>query len=119
MLKIRRPLGRLIFNMGIAIPGKTVFLIETAPRTHQWISVTKDRYMWLPAIFIWKYISLHIQYTPEVSSFMPDNFDSTALRMTFSPYMFVAILRFLTIDIELSYQINKCPQTIGNGINMK
>ena len=29
MLKIRRPLGR---NMGIAIPGKTVFLIETAPR---------------------------------------------------------------------------------------
>ena len=34
MLKIRRPLGRLIFNMGIAIPGKTVFLIETAPRGH-------------------------------------------------------------------------------------
>ena len=32
MLKIRRPLGRLIFNMGIAIPGKTVFLIGTAPR---------------------------------------------------------------------------------------
>ena len=39
MLKIRRPLGRLIFNMGIAIPGKTVFLIETAPWDldgHQW-----------------------------------------------------------------------------------
>ena len=35
MLKIRRPLGRLIFNMGIAIPGKTVFLIETAPWTPQ------------------------------------------------------------------------------------
>ena len=31
MLKIRGPLGRLIFNMGIAIPGKTIFLIETAP----------------------------------------------------------------------------------------
>ena len=31
MLKIRRPLGRLIFNMGIAMPGKTVFLIETGP----------------------------------------------------------------------------------------
>ena len=31
MLKIRRPLGRLIFNMGISTPGKTVFLIETAP----------------------------------------------------------------------------------------
>ena len=31
MLKIRRPLGRLIFNMGIALPGKTVFLIETTP----------------------------------------------------------------------------------------
>ena len=35
MLKIRRPLGRLIFNMGIAIPGKTIFLIETVP----WIPV--------------------------------------------------------------------------------
>ena len=34
MLNIRRPLGRLIFNMGIAIPGKTVFLIETAPWLH-------------------------------------------------------------------------------------
>ena len=31
MLKIRRPIGRLIFNMGIATLGKTVFLIETAP----------------------------------------------------------------------------------------
>ena len=41
MLKIRRPLGRLIFNMGIAIPGKTVFLIETAPwflSLNVWIS---------------------------------------------------------------------------------
>ena len=35
MLKIRRPTGRLIFNMGIPIPGKTVFLIETGPRTRQ------------------------------------------------------------------------------------
>ena len=35
MLKIRRPLGRRIFNMGIAIPGKTVFLIETAPRSFE------------------------------------------------------------------------------------
>ena len=34
MLKIRRPSGRLIFNMGIAISGKTVFLIETAPRSY-------------------------------------------------------------------------------------
>ena len=36
MLKIRRPLGRLIFNMGIAIPGKTIFLIETAPWAFAW-----------------------------------------------------------------------------------
>ena len=35
MLKIRRPLGRLIFNMGIAIPGKTVFFIETAPSSSE------------------------------------------------------------------------------------
>ena len=41
MLKIRRPLGRLIFNMGIAIPGKTVFLIETAPWSLSPYGVTK------------------------------------------------------------------------------
>ena len=40
MLKIRRPLGRLIFNMGIAIPGKTVFLIETAPSILAWLFLT-------------------------------------------------------------------------------
>ena len=34
MLKIRRPTGRLIFNMGIPIPGKTVFYIETGPWTY-------------------------------------------------------------------------------------
>ena len=43
MLKIRRPLGRLIFNMGITIPGKTVFLIETAPRAVK-ISVSSVKY---------------------------------------------------------------------------
>ena len=42
MLKIRRPLGRLIFNMGITIPGKTVFLIETAP----WSSI-RGPYLWV------------------------------------------------------------------------
>ena len=47
MLKIRRPLGRLIFNMGIAIPGKTVFLIETAPCAP---SQYKDR-----LIYVWRF----------------------------------------------------------------
>ena len=61
MLKIRRPLGRLIFNMGIAIPGKTVFLIETAPRvpsqykdglSKYGISIIKMRWSWNCLIFI-------------------------------------------------------------------
>ena len=42
MLKIRRPVGRLIFNMGIAIPSKTVFLIETAP---WWRHMTTDNWV--------------------------------------------------------------------------
>ena len=41
MLKIRRPLGRLIFNMGIAIPGKTVFLIETAPWVYVFLALAQ------------------------------------------------------------------------------
>ena len=32
MLKIRRPNGRLIFNMGIPIPGKDGLYIEMGPR---------------------------------------------------------------------------------------
>ena len=47
MLKIRRPTGRLIFNMGIPIPGKTVFLIETAPSS----SVPQEKV--LPKLNIW------------------------------------------------------------------
>ena len=44
MLKIRRPLGRLIFNMEITIPGKTVFLIETAPRARLNIKTVLSTY---------------------------------------------------------------------------
>ena len=40
MLKIRRFQDRLIFNMGISIPGKYGIYIETGPRT---------RFMLLPA----------------------------------------------------------------------
>ena len=63
MLKIRRPLGRLIFSMGIAIPGKTVFLIETAPRkcgigdTHQifdlWLLI-----IWIQDLICFIYYSI-------------------------------------------------------------
>ena len=49
MLKIRRPLGRLIFNMGIAIPGKTVFLIETTPWYHRYEVFYLSDHMY----FIW------------------------------------------------------------------
>ena len=34
MLKIRRSHDRLIFNMGIPIPGKDGLYIETGPGTH-------------------------------------------------------------------------------------
>ena len=45
MLKVRRPLGRLIFNMGIAIPGKTVFLIETFYTASNSVASTTNMYM--------------------------------------------------------------------------
>ena len=59
MLKIRRPLGRLIFNMGIATPGKTVFLIETAPRFST-ISIAfhKSVVLVTPVPMHWSYHSL-------------------------------------------------------------
>ena len=57
MLKIRRPLGRLIFNMGIAIPGKTVFLIETAPRWYV-TTVTFDTSKSVQRYYQWSFIAL-------------------------------------------------------------
>ena len=59
MLKIRRPLGRLIFNMGIAIPGKTVFLIETAPRRRTEVDNPSE---------------IHIEMKPYNTSFAPKYF---------------------------------------------
>ena len=64
MLKIRRPLGRLIFNMGIAIPGKTVFLIETAPRSLQKIHPTTMQNL-NSQISQWLHISHHNYYAVE------------------------------------------------------
>ena len=52
MLKIRRPTGRLIFNMGIPIPGKTVFLIETGPWSLQQRKTN------------WYYHCMHITHLP-------------------------------------------------------
>ena len=71
MLKIRRPLGRLIFNMGIAIPGKTVFLIETAPcmcvtfktmlLTHWGLVTTHTLTSWI-IVYIWVFILRKFSY---------------------------------------------------------
>ena len=46
MLKIRRPNGRLIFNMGIPIPGKDGLYIETGPWYHEFRCA--DGYVSLP-----------------------------------------------------------------------
>ena len=60
MLKIRRPLGRLIFNMGIAIPGKTVFLIETAPIWRQNLGQLCPRWLvaWRHQAITWTSVDL-------------------------------------------------------------
>ena len=68
MLKIRRPLGRLIFNMGIAIPGKTVFLIETAPRS-LWVFVREEdsSELYYKNAFVWNYIRNNNMYIKETA----------------------------------------------------
>ena len=60
MLKIRRPLGRLIFNMGIAIPGKTVFLIETAP----WFCNYAFPWIFLLLDILFEYWIEHVTFGP-------------------------------------------------------
>ena len=58
MLKIRRPLGRLIFNMGIAIPGKTVFLIETAPRRNESARPLHKSPHWIVSLIVLRHATL-------------------------------------------------------------
>ena len=87
MLKIRRPLGRLIFNMGIAIPGKTVFLIEMAP----WPIPSFDKFeLWFLTtsiyinIYIYKFLTklcsyrlhfIHIKRNGHDDEYDGDNYD--------------------------------------------
>ena len=68
MLKIRRPLGRLIFNMGIAIPGKTVFLIETAPWFHL-SPVMPQQLIWRSGTIPWnlRVAALQMSYTNNIN----------------------------------------------------
>ena len=76
MLKIRRPNGRLIFNIGIPIPGKTVFYIETGPwypRVFPWC-VLFDRDSWLFVDEIYR-IFINIVYTMLISQLSKDNTD--------------------------------------------
>ena len=74
MLKIRRPLGRLILNMGITIPGKTVFLIETAPWLFQNRKKETKTYILL---FIGILLQLHY-FTGNTKAYL-------ATELTFSP----------------------------------
>ena len=86
MLKIRRSLGRLIFNMWIAIPGKTVFLIETPPwcgliDSSLMRKISKTRLMgrWHLQMLVWsadisisdvtKWLGLGTQYTNGLSTY--------------------------------------------------
>ena len=54
-VKDKTPLGRLIFNMGIAIPGKTVFLIETAPWFFNYFSL----YVWVNGIIFFNTFAIN------------------------------------------------------------
>ena len=64
MLKIRRPTGRLIFNMGIPIPGKTVFYIETGPRSYY---LNKSVHDVLHRKAHWGATTSHLTFTPDCS----------------------------------------------------
>ena len=98
MLKIRRPLGRLIFNMGIAIPGKTVFLIETAP--------------WLLGFFptfllCWVYFNRRFMYDDDHQTHCTMYADEWHIWFL---AIFTDIQRMLTISI--SYKMNNVWDTV-------
>ena len=108
MLKIRRPLGRLIFNMGIAIPGKTVFFIETAPRTRQ------ARHSFINDRAVRLCTSLHFSidglwYTRSVGflhqSHLSNNFNSFFLHDLWFWYDFYCAWSFISIPHCIPEQI--------------
>ena len=65
ILKIRRSRDRLIFNMGILYPGKTVFILRQGPGRSIWLSmdmvgmqslvrVIKPPWPWINLICFWR-----------------------------------------------------------------
>ena len=100
MLKIRRPLGRLIFNMGIAIPGKTVFLIETAPRIFDAIWRHYATMRWLFSYtFFGQNINIYLHFISFLHTKMSNEVANPSLWMaTFLSYAFNTIRAFMTAD---------------------
>ena len=107
MLKIRRPLGRLILNMGIAIPGKTVFLIVTAPRP-QWVNKKRNlSYLghWLFGYSCTGWL-IHRTPSPETSystSVHPSSLPPFPLKQQNiynEKYMFIIYIHYLSLIIH-------------------
>ena len=101
MLKIRRPLGCLIFNMGIAIPGKTVFLIETAPRITRLggfqVSCLKDFLNFLIRSLWWYTFHLDMQDTIKFGNSM-GSFLKIVLNMCPTPWPIKPVMECLVIS---------------------
>ena len=107
MLKIRRPLGRLIFNMGIAIPGKTVFLIETAP-WFGWIWIKRLIFLWMK--YIWKFLRtdghFHFVYCVKLVH------DSNHVVLDPFPIYRLSHLRKVSVNEKRRYKCNVCPHLL-------
>ena len=135
MLKIRRPLGRLIFNMGIAIPGKTVFLIETAPwrLTVPYREISKPRDLllqWLYRSEIWQ-SSRHNLLTSilyiKLSCLGPAAVSSIALKwlvptssnlLQFPCSVFINYCAYAEAKSGFRVNTSSCDQRVRNGDGM-
>ena len=103
MLKIRRPTGRLIFNMGIPIPGKTVFYIETGPwtLTHLFFSYQTNVKHYTLLYKIGCKLSDILQNIPETSGIW--YFAQTSVYIDEAPGVLYAILFHFTLLMHRSW----------------
>ena len=107
MLKIRRPLGRLIFNMGIAIPGKTVFLIETAPWCCQIIEYIMSRWPYSYVCTLHHIIIIIIQTNLKVLNLLVSySLPSVCLRLSqFSQLSFMQYMGLCVSSLPISFMV--------------
>ena len=115
MLKIRRSHDRLIFNMGISIPGKHGLYIETGP----WVQLTQLTTGYIAAHLPLLYARVHTgcnkKQTNKKGSKKHFHKHQVSIAMIIPPYLMICVHTCIQYPVDSVYrpsQKDKCAEQI-------